>query len=171
MRHSGLAARAVALQGEAAGRARLLGARQFLSRLRPTRVRHQEQHHGGTRCGPAAHHTGRLLQREAFESPPLARPRPALCRPSGWGQGLNTPIAEAQCLIGSATSLPTRYCRNRQATKQTAGAAACRLGCYTVAKKAVLLGAIEAPDTSTAIEKAAQEFKTEAWRLYAVQRR
>jgi hypothetical protein len=32
------------------------------------------------------------------------------------------------------------------------------------------LGTIEAPDKQIAIEKGAQEFKTEAWRLYAVQR-
>jgi hypothetical protein len=42
---------------------------------------------------------------------------------------------------------------------------------YKVAKKAVWLGTVEAPDKSAAIEKAAQEFKIEAWRLYAVPRR
>jgi hypothetical protein len=36
------------------------------------------------------------------------------------------------------------------------------------AKKPVWLGRIEAPD---AIQKAAQEFRTEGWRLYAVARR
>jgi hypothetical protein len=40
-----------------------------------------------------------------------------------------------------------------------------------IAKKAVWLGTIETPDTQSAIEKAAAEFKTEAWRLYAVERR
>jgi hypothetical protein len=34
-----------------------------------------------------------------------------------------------------------------------------------------LLGTVEAPDKRAAIKKAAEEFKTEAWRLYAVQRR
>ncbi len=38
---------------------------------------------------------------------------------------------------------------------------------YKVATKAVRLGTVEAPDKSSAIEKAAQEFKAEAWRLYA----
>jgi hypothetical protein len=42
---------------------------------------------------------------------------------------------------------------------------------YKVAKKAVWLGTVEAPDNSAAIEKAAKEFKAEAWRLYAVPRR
>jgi hypothetical protein len=42
---------------------------------------------------------------------------------------------------------------------------------YKVAKKAIWLGTVEAPDKATAIEKGAQEFKTEAWRLYAVARR
>ena len=39
---------------------------------------------------------------------------------------------------------------------------------YKIATKAVRLGTVEAPDKSSAIEKAAQEFKAEAWRLYAV---
>jgi hypothetical protein len=38
---------------------------------------------------------------------------------------------------------------------------------YKVAAEAILLGTVEAP----AIKKAAEEFKTEAWRLNAVQRR
>jgi len=42
---------------------------------------------------------------------------------------------------------------------------------YKAVKKAVRLGTVEAPDKSSAIEKAAQEFKAEAWRLYAVPRR
>jgi hypothetical protein len=42
---------------------------------------------------------------------------------------------------------------------------------YKVAKKAVWLGTVEAPDKQAAIEKGAKEFKTEAWRLYAVARR
>jgi hypothetical protein len=42
---------------------------------------------------------------------------------------------------------------------------------YKVAKKAIWLGAIEAPDKQGAVEKAAQEFKTEVWRLYAMARR
>jgi hypothetical protein len=42
---------------------------------------------------------------------------------------------------------------------------------YKIAKKAVWLGTIEAPDKSAAVEKAAQEFKTELWRLYAVRQR
>jgi hypothetical protein len=42
---------------------------------------------------------------------------------------------------------------------------------YKIAKKAVWLGIVEAPDKTTAIEKAAAEFKTDAWRLYAVERR
>ena len=42
---------------------------------------------------------------------------------------------------------------------------------YKVATKAVRLGTVEAPDKSSAIEKAAQEFKAEAWHLYAVPRR
>src|SRR5712671_580875 len=35
-------------------------------------------------------------------------------------------------------------------------------------KKAGLLGTVEAPDKGAAIEKGAQKFKAEAWRLYAV---
>jgi len=42
---------------------------------------------------------------------------------------------------------------------------------YKVAAEAILLGTVEAPDKRAAIKKAAEEFKTEAWRLYAVQRR
>jgi hypothetical protein len=42
---------------------------------------------------------------------------------------------------------------------------------YKVAAKTVWLGTVEALDQSAAIEKAAQEFKTEAWRLLAVERR
>jgi hypothetical protein len=42
---------------------------------------------------------------------------------------------------------------------------------YKVAKKGIWLGTVEAPDKATAIEKGAQEFKTEAWCLYAVARR
>jgi hypothetical protein len=39
---------------------------------------------------------------------------------------------------------------------------------YKVAAKANWLGTVEAPDKAAAIEKGAQEFKTDAWRLYAV---
>jgi hypothetical protein len=39
---------------------------------------------------------------------------------------------------------------------------------YQVAEKSVRLGTVEAPDKQAAIEKGAKEFKTEAWRLYAV---
>jgi Ser/Thr protein kinase RdoA (MazF antagonist) len=42
---------------------------------------------------------------------------------------------------------------------------------YKIAKKAMWLGTVEAPDKSAAVEKAAQEFNTEVWRLYAVSRR
>jgi hypothetical protein len=35
----------------------------------------------------------------------------------------------------------------------------------------IWLGTVEAPDKQAAIEKAAQKFKTEVWRLYAVQQR
>jgi hypothetical protein len=42
---------------------------------------------------------------------------------------------------------------------------------YKIAKKAIWLGTVEAPDKSAAVEKAAQEFKTEVWRLSAVSRR
>jgi len=42
---------------------------------------------------------------------------------------------------------------------------------YTIASKAVWLCTIEAPDKSAAIEKAAQEFKTDARLLFAEQRR
>jgi hypothetical protein len=41
---------------------------------------------------------------------------------------------------------------------------------YKIAKKAVWLGTVEAPDKGAAVEKAAQEFKTEVWRLWAVSR-
>jgi hypothetical protein len=41
---------------------------------------------------------------------------------------------------------------------------------YKVAAKAIWLGTVEAPDKDAAIEKGAQEFKTDAWRLYAVRR-
>jgi hypothetical protein len=39
---------------------------------------------------------------------------------------------------------------------------------YKVAAKAILLGTVEAPDKKAAIEAGAKEFKTDAWRLYAV---
>lgn len=42
---------------------------------------------------------------------------------------------------------------------------------YQVARKSVRLGTVKAPDKHAAIQKGAQEFKAEAWRLYAVQRR
>jgi hypothetical protein len=42
---------------------------------------------------------------------------------------------------------------------------------YKVAKKAIWHGTVEAPHKQAAVEKAAQEFKTEVWRLYAVARR
>ena len=41
---------------------------------------------------------------------------------------------------------------------------------YKVAAKAILLGTVEAPDKKAAIEAGAKEFKTDAWRLYAVPR-
>jgi hypothetical protein len=41
---------------------------------------------------------------------------------------------------------------------------------YKLAAKAVRLGAVEAPDEATAIEKAAAEFKVPAKRLMAVRR-
>ncbi len=41
---------------------------------------------------------------------------------------------------------------------------------YKVAAKAIWLGTVQAPDKKAAIEKAAQEFKIDAWRLYAVPR-
>jgi hypothetical protein len=41
---------------------------------------------------------------------------------------------------------------------------------YKIAKKAIWLGSVEAPDKQAAVEKAAQEFKTEVWRLYAMAR-
>jgi hypothetical protein len=42
---------------------------------------------------------------------------------------------------------------------------------YKIASKAVWLGIVEAPDKQIAIEKAAKEFKTDARRLFAEQRR
>jgi Ser/Thr protein kinase RdoA (MazF antagonist) len=42
---------------------------------------------------------------------------------------------------------------------------------YKVAEKAIWLGTVEAPDKQAAVERAAQEFKTEVWRLYALARR
>jgi hypothetical protein len=42
---------------------------------------------------------------------------------------------------------------------------------FKIAEKTVCLGAVDAPDKSAAVEKAAQEFKTEAWRLYALPHR
>jgi hypothetical protein len=42
---------------------------------------------------------------------------------------------------------------------------------YKIARKAVWLGTVEAADKSAAVVKAAQEFKTEVSRLYAVSRR
>jgi hypothetical protein len=41
---------------------------------------------------------------------------------------------------------------------------------YKIAEKALWLGTVEAPDKQAAVESAAQEFKTEVWRLYAVAR-
>jgi hypothetical protein len=42
---------------------------------------------------------------------------------------------------------------------------------FKVAKPSVWLGTVAAPDKQAAIEKGAQEFKAEAWRLYAVAKR
>jgi hypothetical protein len=42
---------------------------------------------------------------------------------------------------------------------------------YKIAKKAAWLGTVEAPDKSAAAENAAREFKVDAWRLYAMERR
>jgi Ser/Thr protein kinase RdoA (MazF antagonist) len=42
---------------------------------------------------------------------------------------------------------------------------------YKVGQKAILLGTFKAPDKRAAIEKAAEEFKADPWRLYAVPRR
>jgi hypothetical protein len=42
---------------------------------------------------------------------------------------------------------------------------------YKIAKKAIWLGTVEASDKQAAVVKAAEEFKTEVWRLYAVSRR
>lgn len=41
---------------------------------------------------------------------------------------------------------------------------------YQVARKSVRLGTVKARDKHAAIQKGAQEFKAEAWRLYAVRR-
>jgi hypothetical protein len=42
---------------------------------------------------------------------------------------------------------------------------------YKIAKEGVWLSTVEAPDTQSAIEKAAAEFKVDTWRLYAMERR
>jgi len=42
---------------------------------------------------------------------------------------------------------------------------------YRVANKARLIGTVEADNAGEAIRKAAEQFKTAAWRLLAVQRR
>ena len=42
---------------------------------------------------------------------------------------------------------------------------------YKIADKQTWLGTVEAPDRAAAIDEAAKEFKTEAWRLIAEQRR
>ena len=41
---------------------------------------------------------------------------------------------------------------------------------YKVDQKAILLGTFKAPNKRAAIEKAAEEFKADPWRLYAVPR-
>ncbi len=45
-----------------------------------------------------------------------------------------------------------------------------RWNVYRTSPKAIWLGTVEAPDKSAAVEKAAQKFETEAWRLYALPR-
>jgi hypothetical protein len=42
---------------------------------------------------------------------------------------------------------------------------------YKIAEKSVWLGAVEAPDKRAAVKKASVEFKVDAWRLYAMERR
>jgi len=42
---------------------------------------------------------------------------------------------------------------------------------FKIAKPSTWLGTVDAPDKQAAIEKGANQFKTEAWRLYAVARR
>jgi hypothetical protein len=41
---------------------------------------------------------------------------------------------------------------------------------YKAASKSVWLGIVEAPDKQAAVERAAVEFETDAWRLIAVRR-
>ena len=41
---------------------------------------------------------------------------------------------------------------------------------YKVAAKGIWLGIVEAPDSAAATERAATEFKVDAWRLIAVRR-
>jgi hypothetical protein len=42
---------------------------------------------------------------------------------------------------------------------------------YKIGKEAVRLGTVEAVDAVDAVKKAAEEFKTDTWRLIAVPRR
>jgi hypothetical protein len=66
------------------------------------------------------------------------------------------------------TYLPADTCRMAKKPEPPTPA---RWDVYKIAKKAIWLGTVEAPDKQAAVEKAAQEFKAEIWRLYAVARR
>jgi hypothetical protein len=69
----------------------------------------------------------------------------------------------------NVATIKSRLIRARAEETETHNAN--QLDVYKVAKKSMRLGTVEAPDRSAAIEKAAQEFKAEAWCLYAVPRR
>jgi hypothetical protein len=62
-------------------------------------------------------------------------------------------------------------CQNAATAKKTERPPLSSWDVFKIAKPSVWIGAVEALDKQAAVEKAAQEFKTEAWRLYAVKRR
>jgi hypothetical protein len=79
------------------------------------------------------------------------RQGPGLCSP-----GLNLPTFRPNT---------DRMAKKPEAPKPTSW------NVYKIVKRGVWLGTVEAPDKQSAIEKAAAEFKVDAWRLYAMERR
>ena len=75
----------------------------------------------------------------------------------------------ARCRMAPGTGL-TGMAKKTDASTGAQQPAPIRWEIFKIASKSVWLGSVEAPDEATAIEKAAEEFKTDARRLYARRR-
>jgi hypothetical protein len=166
--------------------------RQLVTRNRDNGAPRLSCWHAIQRSQPASH--------LALPAATIGKYPTALIRRSAWWQpgvaatiagetmavrGLD--IAHMGASLNHAILFPSTHFRNIRASKLIEGtylaADTCRMAkkpepplrsswnIYKVAKKAIWLGIVEAPDKQAAIEKGAKEFKTDAWRLYAVARR